>query len=540
MLRRNSFVISKALKNFLAASIMTSLSGQLAVTSDAVIVSHMIGPDAISAINMVMPLTMLFSCASILIGLGGSVLAARAIGKHDSGLLNSIFTVSLLLLAVSGVAVSCFSFAFCDEIVGGICDNVRIAPFALDYTRIITAGAFFLILSNGVNYFVTTDGRPALVTKGVVAGAVSNILLDILLVDAMGISGSALATVISYVVTLAVVSTHFFGKNCSYRPVNPLKGFLGHSLRNVYEGLPLMLGNLFLGGAVFVINSMILSAAGADGVYIWTVCLQMLMLTFIVLNGVGNAMLSIGGLLVGEKDYNGVRILTGVLLRLVCCVLALLVLFVLLFPGVLARMFGAENAGIDVDAPLRIFSLLLIPFAVTLVMRFLFQILEYRMLSLLLSVGQLIGIVLSLWLFTEFFPENLWWSFPLSAVVLVVLQLLATFLMSIGKRGVSAVSLIPANGSECASLDFSVAYDTKVREVAMLRISEFLEVGSVAGEHAVRFKERCAAIMDELAANAGKGKRCFDMHVRIVGLRYRLCCATPAGAWIPMRCRMPE
>jgi Na+-driven multidrug efflux pump len=120
MIRRNSFVISKALGNFLSASVMTSLAGQLAVTTDAVIVSHMVGPDALSAINIVMPLTMLFSCASILIGLGASILAAKAIGNHNKERVNRIFTIALIMLAVAGTAVSGLSYHYCNDIIGTI------------------------------------------------------------------------------------------------------------------------------------------------------------------------------------------------------------------------------------------------------------------------------------------------------------------------------------------------------------------------------------------------------------------------------------
>ena len=516
---RNTFVTSRALKNFLSASIMTSLAGQLAVTTDAVIVSHMIGPDAISAINTVMPLTMLFSCASILIGLGAGVLIARAIGDHDSKRICQIFTTSLILLFVAGISVSAIAYINCDSIIGIICNNRRIAPLAMEYAEVTTAGAFFLIISNGINYFVSTDGSPSLVAKGVVISSIANIVLDILFVHQWGISGSAFATVAHYIITLLIVSTHFFKRSSSYRLVNPLKGFGGYITRNLYEGLPLMLGNLILGGAVFIINSMILGAAGADGMYIWAVCLQVLMLTFVVLNGVGNAMLSIGGVLVGEKDYRGVRILTTLSTKLVCGVLALFVLFVLLFPQALAYMFGANTEGLNVgiDTPLRIFSLLLIPFAVTLIMRFLFQILEYRILSLLLSVGQLIGIIISLWLFIEFTPENLWWSFPASAVLLITFQLGATFAMSTKRKGISPVTLIPSDADNCHSTSFSVSYCKESIDNALNGIREFLGLHSIEPRKLNESTLHCSRIMEELLKYADSRKRCFDIHIRIAG-----------------------
>ena len=519
MQHRNTFVISRALRNFLSASIMTSLAGQLAVTTDAVIVSHMIGPDAISAINVVMPLTMLFSCASIQIGLGAGILIARAIGNHDNKRICRIFTTSLILLTIAGVAVSALTYFNCGTIIGAICDNPRIAPLALEYAEVTTAGAFFLILSNGINYFVSTDGSPSLVAKGVITASIANILLDIFFVHLWGISGSALATVAHYVITLLIVSTHFFKKSSSYRLVNPLKGIGGYIARNIYEGLPLMLGNLILGSAVFIINSMILGAAGADGMYIWTVCLQVLMITFVVLNGVGNAMLSIGGVLVGEKDYRGVRILTMLSTKLVCGVLALFVMFVLLFPEALAYMFGADTGGmnVEVNAPLRIFSLLLIPFAVTLIMRFLFQILEYRVLSLALSVGQLAGIIISLWLFIEFNPEDLWWSFPVSAVLLILFQFGATYAMSLKKRGISPVTLIPHDSTIADSTSFSSGYSEDSILNAIEEIKRFLGLHGIPKESVDKNVHYCCKAMNELLKYTDKGKRSFDIHIRIAG-----------------------
>ncbi len=515
---RNRFVTSKALKNFLSASILTSIAAQLAVTTDAAIVSHMIGTEAMSAINMVMPLTIVFSCFSILLGLGASVLAARAIGNHDKERVNRIFTISLFLLALSGTAVSLLSFGFCDSITGLICPDAQIYPYAQSYAEIISAGAIFLIISNGVNYFVSTDGNPGLVAKGVLAGAVANIILDIVLVRFMGIAGSAIATVLNYIITLGIVSIHFFRKGSSYRIVNPFRKFGKHFAENIYEGLPLMLGNLFLGGAVFIVNKMILDAAGTDGIYIWSICLQLLMITFVVLNGVGNAMLSIGGVLAGEKDYNGLRILTKLCIGLVCGVLTLFVIFVLACPEALSAMFGAGKEGDTsmINSSLRIFSLLLIPFAVTLVMRFLFQVLEHRILSLLLSVGQLAFIIGSLWAFIEISPKSLWWSFPFSAVMLIAIQFAATIALHIKKRNISAVTLIPERVGEEESMDLSAAYDREITENAMKKVEEFLLHRNIDSVKVKRLVESCKECAELLRKYAQGKKQSFDLHVRII------------------------
>ena len=505
-IRRRPFVTASALKNFLGASILTSVSSQVAVTTDAVIVSHMTGPDAMSAINMTMPINMLFSCVSILIGLGASVIAARAIGERDSMKVNSTFTVALILLLLLGIAVSAGTHIYSKEIATMLCDNGRILPYVTEYLEVLTGGAIVLILSNGMNYFVSADGKPGLVSKGVLAGAVANVMLDLLLVHLMGIKGSAWATLVNYVLTLAIVSSHFFSKESSYRLAAPQGKLWRIVSGNIHEGLPLMLGNLFLGGAVLAVNSMILDASGSVGIYTWSICLQLMMITFVVLNGVGNAMLAIGGALAGEKDYSGVRILTRLSLMFVTCSLAILVLVILVFPEAVSYMFGtgSQSNSTSMENSLRIFSLLLIPFAVTLVMRFLFQILEHRMLSLLLSAGQLLFILLSLWTFIKFDPELLWWSFPFSAVMLIAIQFAATFLMHIKERHISPVTLIPAGDGE--SLDMSIVNNSNECTKAFIATEEFLLKHGISREKADRIKECCNHIPPN---------NHVDLHIRI-------------------------
>ena len=54
---RNSYIISKALKSFVLASILTAAAGQLASTFDAIILGQFVGKEAVSALSLVMPVT---------------------------------------------------------------------------------------------------------------------------------------------------------------------------------------------------------------------------------------------------------------------------------------------------------------------------------------------------------------------------------------------------------------------------------------------------------------------------------------------------
>ena len=88
------------------ASILAAVSNQLATTTDAVVVSNLIGPDAMSAINVVMPALTLFTCLMILFGIGASIVAAKAIGRCDDETSNGMFTSCLISSGVTSMALA--------------------------------------------------------------------------------------------------------------------------------------------------------------------------------------------------------------------------------------------------------------------------------------------------------------------------------------------------------------------------------------------------------------------------------------------------
>ena len=107
---RNGYLISKALKSFMMASVLASLAQRLATMTDAIVVSNLIGPDAISAINVVTPIISLFPTISLLFGIGGSVLAAKAIGRRDADEANRVFTAALMASLVSSILLTVVLF----------------------------------------------------------------------------------------------------------------------------------------------------------------------------------------------------------------------------------------------------------------------------------------------------------------------------------------------------------------------------------------------------------------------------------------------
>ena len=181
----------------------------------------------------------------------------------------------------------------------------------------------------------------------------------------------------------------------------------------VKMGFPMGINTLLLGISTYAINSIILSSLGAEGVFAWAVCFQLFVIQQMVLGGIATSIYSIGGLLIGEKDIVGLRLLTNKVMKLkyICLSLLVFTLFVLISPESIGWLFASkhiQSEGMFLNA-LRIYALLLIPYAIAVVYRILYQILGYWSLSVVLSIVQMGSMILFVGLLAWIRPEWLWW-----------------------------------------------------------------------------------------------------------------------------------
>ncbi len=113
---RNSFIVSKALRNFVFAAVLTAAAAQLAHTADSMIVGHIVGPDAVSAINLVLPLVEVLNCMGFLICFGANAMCAQAIGSGDKERVAKVFSSTLLTVMTLGLFVSLAICVFSHQI----------------------------------------------------------------------------------------------------------------------------------------------------------------------------------------------------------------------------------------------------------------------------------------------------------------------------------------------------------------------------------------------------------------------------------------
>lgn len=523
MNKRNGYLISKALHTFMWASILSSVAQLLSTLVDAIVVSNLIGPDAISAVNVSVPVLSMVGCFAILPGIGGSIVAAKAMGLRNQDEANRVFSISLKATLIFGLFVSIAGYLLAPFLVGLICPiGSRIYPLAATYLQIILIGMVFMLGAFTLQTFVKTDGNPKLVMGAVVIGCMVNLVFDIIFIKffGMGIAGSAWASVLSYMAAFAVCLLHFRMPHCSlhFQFNAPSANGLGALAK---EGAPLSINSLLLGVCTYFINAIVLHVAGDDGMYVWSLCLQLFTIMQLVLGGISTSIYAIGGLLAGERDMEGLGILTRRVLVYVCSVLAVIVVVMLVYPEMLASLFGgsqlAGSAMMNVASPIRIYALLLVPYAVVAVLRSLYQIIGFRGMSMILSIAQLVAMVVCVWMLAMVSPDMLWWGFPVSGIILLLVTILFSWQKHRQQPQLAVMTLIPQTAGG-KSLNFSVRLTQEDVRNALAEIKTFLKASQVSDSTIFNIRLCCEELLNNLidyAVEKSKDKHFADIHIRL-------------------------
>lgn len=167
--------------------------------------------------------------------------------------------------------------------------------YAVAYLKIYACGTVFVMLSQGLNPFILTQGHSLIAMSSVLLGAIINILLDPVFIFGMGLSvaGSGLATVLSQLCSCVCILCFFFSRKSLFR-------FAGGEMRLVPARI---MDIVSLGFTPFVMtltecaiqivfNINLKRATGGDENYTaaLTVMLSALQLISLPLNGLENGM----------------------------------------------------------------------------------------------------------------------------------------------------------------------------------------------------------------------------------------------------------
>lgn len=318
---------------------------------DRIYVSHIeeSGMEALAALGIVLPITLIIQAFSNFVGLGGSPRATVKISQDNTDEANKIFNNSFLILFIISVIITLTTYFFAKDIVTLFgCPETAI-DFATSYLKIYSLGSVFVLLSQGLNPFITALGHSFIAMISILIGALINIGLDpiFIFVLNMGVKGAALATVISQAVSFVWICLFFFSKNSlfhfSFIKMKP-------KIKRIFSILSLGFSPFIMTltecaiQIVFNINLNWSTNGNSDYTAALTIMLSALQLISLPLNGIGYGMQPFVSYNYGKG--NGKRLKEGIKdATIVAFIFAVVVYTISMsFPIVYAKLFGASES----------------------------------------------------------------------------------------------------------------------------------------------------------------------------------------------------
>jgi putative MATE family efflux protein len=315
----------------------------LYVVVDGIFVGRGIGADALAAVNLAFPFTMVLSALTAMITIGGATVTAIRLGRGEAHAANQAFMTSLTMAGAVSVLLMLAGVLLPEAIARISGASPRLVAPTAEYIRFYSLFTLASGMAFTLNAFVRNDGNPMLAFWGMVVGAVANIFLDWLFVFPlqMGIKGAAVASGVGQILSVALLSIHFFCKKgqlriCTTRLEPALVGKI------LKRGFPELITQLNTPVTVFCYNYVILKTLGEIGVSAYSVLGYITSLLVSVFLGVSEGVQPLIGQSYGAKDERSIRYFfrTGLLLN-ICLSTGLYVLF-LVFGREIISIFNGD------------------------------------------------------------------------------------------------------------------------------------------------------------------------------------------------------
>lgn len=346
-MERNDYLIKKKFYSYLLPGVLMVVAMQLGNVVDGIIVGNILGSSALAAISLSMPVLYILQLPAFILGIGGSAQASVYLGKRDVKKASRVFSASV----IAGFLISlllCATAPFLSQpLTHLLAGTPELEELLYPYILVNILGIPFLTLAIEFSYFFNVDNNLVLGSMMFIIANIVNLTLDFLFLKLtpLGMYGTALSTIIGYTCGLVLLIPYALSKRrmLSFK-LSAIHKCFKEIMESVTAGIPSGMFFVMLAAKDLILNTCVVRILGQNEMEIFSVCTNSVFIVELFAGGVIGLVQTICGILYGERDYYGIRRVVRRVISL-CIVLTLFLTVVfLLFPQLIAGLFGYNNA----------------------------------------------------------------------------------------------------------------------------------------------------------------------------------------------------
>ena len=420
--------INRQFMHYVIPSMIAMLFSGFYSIVDGLFVGNSIGNVGLAAINLVYPIQVVLNATATGVGIGGSVLVSIYRGEGKERDMEHSAMQTIILLLIFGAILPVFFLGTKGIILNFLGAEGAIYKGADDYITTILIGGMLPVLGNGLNPIVRNQGKPIVATQNMVAGLVTNIVLDYVFIYKMnlGMFGAALATITAQ----GVVAT----MNVIYVVKLNHKNFkMDYILPNIAKIKRIMkiaispFGQTIVPSIIIILTNWKCIEYGGDGaVAIYSVISYVLACAQLLIQGIGDGVQPLFSYYFGANKERELHYVYNKAFFLCSIFSVFLMVRTMVFSVQLAKYFNISPELMNETAlALKTTAFAYAFFGVTRVTSAYFYATNHTKFSnLLIYIEPIVIAPAMLWIFTELFGlSGVWMAYPAIQVILSSISL---------------------------------------------------------------------------------------------------------------------
>jgi putative MATE family efflux protein len=381
---------------------------------------------AAAGASIISPVLIGLGAVATTVGAGGASVVSRALGEQNVEKASRTVANTFLIFWATAIAITVLGAVFIRPIVYLLGATDSIAPYAIEYGRIIFLGA---ITSTGFSAIIRADGNARYSTAIWVIPVTANLILCwlFIIVLQIGAAGAALATVCGQAISAGMsVYFFFFRKNRSYRIKAPyFKPNWSLISEVLMIGFPSFLKHISVSLVVIITNNLLRLIGGDSALGVFAIVNRLYAGLSMPQIGISQGMQPLVGYNFGQKKYERVwetirlSLSASLIYGLLVCGICLLI------PALLIGLLSTESAIIaEGQTALRLLALSYPLSGVAMITAAAFQSVGRAKEALLLTLGGIILVKLPVLLLASrlFSLTGIWVSDALSELILCIVS----------------------------------------------------------------------------------------------------------------------
>ena len=397
---------------------------------DSAFVSNMHegGEQALNALTLAFPVQMLMVAVAVGTGVGTNALMARNLGSGDRKNASRVAGNAMFLGTVIYLVFLLFGIFGVRGYIETQTSNQKIMTMAVDYLSICCVFSIGIVFFTILEKVIQSTGRSMYSTIAQISGAVTNIILDPIMIYGLlgcpewGVKGAAYATVIGQIVSALLALFFHLKYDREIDNAWKYKAPSGEIIRNIYAiGFPAIIAQALMSFMTYALN-VIFVAIGEDVVTAYGLYYKIQQFILFAAFGLRDAITPIVSFSHGMGDRKRIRagVKYGMLYTLSIMTFGLILIEAFAQP--FSSLFGlsGQTQSLCISA-MRIVSLSFLFAGANIAYQGIFQALDGGLESLIISVcRQFLFVIPLAWGFSRLAAGNpdltwlIWTTFPIA------------------------------------------------------------------------------------------------------------------------------